>query len=152
MTRTDRISVNPRRERVGWPEAVSIWLALIFIASNIVYFLLVPALGLKGQPSQGWAWAIVPGIGMVYIAIQAFCLVLSGARSDQFGFTDIVVSWASFAVMGVLVCWAIFSPHVTLSPFQWMVLICNLIATAAESGLTQFGRMAFSRRILGFGG
>ena len=97
-------------------------------------------------------WAIVPVIDMLYIAIQAFCLILSGSRSNQFGFTDIAVSWASAVIMGVLACWALFSPTVTLSPFQTMVLVCNLVAAVAESGLTQFGRMAFSKRIIGFGG
>jgi hypothetical protein len=118
----------------------------------VVYFLLIPALGLEGQPSQGWMWAVVPVIDMLYISVQAFCLILSGSRSHQFGFTDIAVSWASSVIMGVLACWALFSPHVTLSPFQTMVLVCNLVAAAAESGLTQFGRMAFSKRIIGFGG
>jgi hypothetical protein len=33
-----------------------------------------------------------------------------------------------------------------------MVLVCNLVAAATESLLTQFGRMAFSKRIIGFGG
>ena len=54
--------------------------------------------------------------------------------------------------MGVLACWVLFSPTVSLSPFQTMVLVCNLMATVAESGLTQFGRMAFSKRIIGFSG
>ena len=82
-----------------WDEAISIWLAVIFTLSNVCYFLLIPALGLKGQPSQGWTWAIVPIIGMLYIAVQAFCLILSGARTNQFGFTDIAVSWASSVIM-----------------------------------------------------
>jgi hypothetical protein len=151
MSRTETISENTQN-RFRWDEAISIWLAVIFTALNIVYFLLIPAFGLKGQPSQGWVWAIVPIIGMLYIAIQAFCLILSGARSNQFGFTDIAVSWASSVIMGVLACWAIFAPHVNLSPFQTMVLVCNLGATGVESGLTQFGRMAFSRRMIGFGG
>ena len=151
MTRTELISLNsPNRSR--WEESISIWLAVIFIIANVVYFLLIPALGLQGQPSQGWMWAIVPVIDMLYIAIQAFCLILSGARSNQFGFTDIAVSWASSVIMEVLACWVLFSPTVSLSPFQTMVLVCNLVAAAAESGLTQFGRMAFSKRIIGFGG
>jgi hypothetical protein len=89
---------------------------------------------------------------MLYIAVQAFCLILSGARTNQFGFTDIAVSWASSVIMGVLACWAIFTPSVNLSAFQTMVLVCNLVATGTESGLTQFGRMAFARRTIGFGG
>ena len=140
------------QQRSGVEESISIWLAALFIVANVAYFLLIPALGLKGQPSQGWMWAIVPVIDMLYIAIQAFCLILSGSRSNQFGFTDIAVSWASAVIMGVLACWALFSPDVTLSPFQTMVLVCNLMAAVAESGLTQFGRMAFSKRIIGFGG
>jgi len=151
MFRTETISVNSQN-RSRWEESISIWLAVTFIVSNIAYFLLIPALGLKGQPSQGWTWAIVPVIDMLYITIQAFCLILSGARSNQFGFTDIAVSWASSVIMGILACWVLFSPSVSLSPFQTMVLVCNLMAAAAESGLTQFGRMAFSKRIIGFGG
>ncbi len=92
MSRTE--TMRPQR-RSGVEESISIWLAAIFIIANVAYFLLIPALGLKGQPSQGWMWAIVPVIDMLYIAIQAFCLILSGARSHQFGFTDIAVSWAS---------------------------------------------------------
>lgn len=133
-------------------EMLSIWLAVIFIVANLVYFLLIPALGLQGQPTQGWKWAIVPVIDMLYIAIQAFCLILSGARSNIFGFTDIAVSWAASVIMGVLACWALFTPTVSLSPFQIMILVCNLVAATAEAGLTQFGRMAFSKRIIGFGG
>ncbi len=148
MARTESIPQN--RSRLE--ELISIWLAALFIISNLAYFLLIPALGLRGQPSQGWTWAIVPVIDMLYIAIQAFCLILSGSRSNQFGFTDIAVSWASAVIMGVLACWVLFSPTVTLSPFQTMVLVCNLMAAVAESGLTQFGRMAFSKRIIGFGG
>src|SRR5271167_4040761 len=143
MARAEQIPQSRSRPE----ETISIWLAVIFIVANVVYFLLIPALGLQGQPSQGWKWAIVPVIGMVYIAVQAFCLILSGTRSNVFGFTDIAVSWASSAIMGVLACWALFSPTVSLSPFQTMVLVCNLVAAAAESGLTQFGRMAFSKRI-----
>ena len=151
MSRTESISRNaPNRSR--WEESLSIWLAAIFIIANVAYFLLIPALGLQGQPSQGWMWAIVPVIDMLYIAIQAFCLILSGARSNQFGFTDIAISWASSVIMGVLACWVLFSPTVSLSPFQTMVLVCNLVAAASESLLTQFGRMAFSKRIIGFGG
>jgi hypothetical protein len=150
MARTESISVTPQK-RSKLEESISIWLAVIFIASNVIYFLLIQALGLRGQPTQGWMWAIVPVLDMLYIAVQAFCLILSGARSNQFGFTDIAVSWASSVVMGVLACWALFSPTVSLSPFQTMVLVCNLVAAVAESGLTQFGRMAFSKRIIGFG-
>ena len=149
MSRTE--TMRPQR-RSGVEESISIWLAAIFIIANLAYFLLIPALGLRGQPSQGWMWAIIPVIDMLYITIQAFCLILSGARSHQFGFTDIAVSWASAVIMGVLASWAVFSPDVTLSPFQTMVLVCNLMAAVAESGLTQFGRMAFSKRIIGFGG
>ena len=140
------------QKKSGVEESISIWLAVIFIIANVVYFLLIPALGLEGQPSQGWMWAVVPVIDMLYITVQAFCLILSGSRSNQFGFTDIAVSWASSVIMAVLACWALFSPHVSLSPFQTMVLVCNLVAATAESGLTQFGRMAFSKRIIGFGG
>jgi hypothetical protein len=147
----ESMSINPKN-RSRLEETVSIWLAVIFIVANVAYFLLIPALGLEGQPSQGWMWAVVPVIDMLYIAVQAFCLILSGARSNVFGFTDIAVSWASSVIMGVLACWALFSPSVSLSPFQTMVLVCNLVAAAAESGLTQFGRMAFSKRIIGFGG
>ncbi len=116
MSRRETISVSAQKS-FRWDEAISIWLAVIFTVSNIVYFLLIPALGLKGEPSQGWTWAIVPIIDMLYIAIQAFCLIMSGARSNQFGFTDIAVSWASSAVLVILACWAIFAPHVNLSPF-----------------------------------
>ena len=151
MTRTELISLT-HQNRSKLEETISIWLAVIFIAANVAYFLLIPALGLEGQPTQGWMWAVVPVLGTLYIAVQAFCLILSGARSNQFGFTDIAVSWASSVVMGVLACWTLFSPAVSLSPFQIMVLVCNLVAAAAESGLTQFGRMAFSRRIIGFSG
>jgi hypothetical protein len=151
MARTESISVTPQK-RSKLEESISIWLAVIFIAANVTYFLLIQALGLRGQPTQGWIWAIVPVIGMLYITVQAFCLILSGARSNQFGFTDIAVSWASSLVMGVLASWALFSPAVSLSPFQTMILVCNLVAAVAESGLTQFGRMAFSKRIIGFGG
>ena len=45
-----------------------------------------------------------------------------------------------------------FLSNCELTPFQTMVLVCNLVAATAESGLTQFGRMAFSRRTIGFGG
>lgn len=148
MSRTGAVAQRGSR----WEENLSIWLALLFTGANIVYFLAIPALGLRGQPSQGWMWAIVPAAGMVYIAVQAFCLILSGTRSNVFGFTDIAVSWASSVVMGVLACWAFFTPTVSLSPFQTMVLVCNLSAAVVESGLTQFGRMAFSKRIIGFGG
>ncbi len=151
MNATDTVSIKAQ-ESSRLPETISIWLALIFIVANVAYFLLIPTLNLKGEPSQGWVWAIVPGLDMLYIAVQAFCLILSGTRSNQFGFTDILVSWMAFAVMGVLICWAIFSPSVSLSPFQWMVLVCNLLTAGAESAITQFGRMAFSRRIIGFGG
>jgi hypothetical protein len=151
MSRTGPISLSAQNG-FKWDETISIWLAVIFTLSNIVYFLLIPALGLKGEPSHGWTWAIVPIIDMLYIAVQAFCLIMSGARSNQFGFTDIAVSWASSAIMGVLACWAIFTPSVNLSPFQTMILVCNLVATGSESVLTQFGRMAFSRRTIGFGG
>ena len=147
-----RTQTESRRRTPGIEESISIWLAVIFIAANVAYFLAIPAFNLRGQPSQGWMWAIVPVIGMLYIAIQAFCLILSGARSNVFGFTDIAVSWASSVIMGVLACWAIFTPEVNLSPFQTMVLVCNLVAAVAEAGLTQFGRMAFSKRIIGFGG
>ncbi len=95
------MSLNPQN-RSRLEETVSIWLAVIFIVANIAYFLLIPALGLEGQPSQGWMWAVVPVIDMLYIAVQAFCLILSGARSNVFGFTDIAVSWASSVIMGVL--------------------------------------------------
>ncbi|MFY9642402.1 MAG: hypothetical protein WA265_20785 [Rhodomicrobium sp.] len=149
--RIESLYMTPQK-RSKLEESISIWLALIFIASNVAYFLLIQAFGLRGQPTQGWMWAIVPVLDMLYIAVQAFCLILSGARSNQFGFTDIAVSWASSVVMGVLACWALFSPTVSLSPFQTMVLVCNLVAAVAESGLTQFGRMAFSKRIIGFGG
>jgi hypothetical protein len=47
----------------------SIWLAVIFIVANVAYFLLIPALGPEGQPSQGWVWAVVPVSDMLYIAI-----------------------------------------------------------------------------------
>jgi hypothetical protein len=151
MSRTQTIPATAQRTG-RWDETISIWFAVIFTAANVCYFLAIPAFGLKGQPSQGWMWAIIPIIDMLYIAIQAFCLILSGARTNQFGFTDIAVSWASSVILGVLACWAIFAPHVNLSPFQTMVLVCNLVATGVESGLTQFGRMAFSRRMIGFGG
>ena len=151
MTRTDSVSANTRRPSRA-EETLSVWLALIFVAANLAYFLLIPALGLQGQPSAGWKWAIVPIIDMLYITIQAFCLILSGSRSNVFGFTDIAVSWASAVIMGVLACWVLFSPAVSLSPFQMMVLVCNLMAAVSESLLTQFGRMAFSKRIIGFGG
>jgi hypothetical protein len=150
MTRIEAMSSAQSRSRPE--EAISIWLAVIFIVANLAYFLLIPVLGLKGQPQHGYTWAIVPVIDMLYIAIQAFCLIMSGARSNQFGFTDIAISWASSAIMGVLACWAIFTPSVNLSAFQTMVLLCNLVAAGTESGLTQFGRMAFSRRTIGFGG
>jgi len=39
-----------------------------------------------------------------------------------------------------------------LVAFQTMILFCNRVVAVAESGLTQFGRMAFSKRIIGFGG
>src|SRR5271166_3611662 len=122
MARAESMSLNPQN-RSRLEEAVSIWLAVIFIVANIAYFLLIPALGLEGQPSQGWMWAVVPVIDMLYIAVQAFCLILSGARSNVFGFTDIAVSWASSVIMFVLACWAIFSPDVRLSPFQSMILV-----------------------------
>lgn len=151
MSKTNIMSGRSQKQS-GVEETISIWLAAIFTIANVVYFLLIPTLGLRGQPSQGWMWAIVPVIDMLYITVQAFCLILSGARSHQFGFTDIAVSWASAVVMGVLACWTLFSPDVNLSPFQMMVLVCNLMAAVAESALTQFGRMAFSKRILGFAG
>ena len=94
------MSINPKN-RSRLEETVSIRLAVIFIVANVAYFLLIPALGLEGQPSQGWMWAVVPVIDMLYIAVQAFCLILSGARSNVFGFTDIAVSWASSVIMGV---------------------------------------------------
>ena len=142
---TPQIGRDWRKPSAYGSPLYSSWLILL-------YFLLIPALGLEGQPSQGWMWAVVPVIDMLYIAVQAFCLILSGARSNVFGFTDIAVSWASSVIMGVLACWVLFSPTVSLSPFQTMVLVCNLVAATAESGLTQFGRMAFSRRTIGFGG
>ncbi len=151
MARTELISLTPRTGS-RLEESISIWLAVIFSVANVAYFLLIPALGLKGQPQQGWMWAVVPVLDMLYITVQAFCLILSGSRSDRFGFTDIAVSWASAIIMAVLACWSLFSPAVSLSPFQTMVLVCNLVAATAESGLTQFGRMAFSKRIIGFGG
>lgn len=135
-----------------WDERLSIWLAVLFTVANLAYFLLIPALGLKGEPRFGWSWAVVPVADMLYITIQAFCLIVSGARSNEFGFADIAVSWISSVVMGVLACWAIFTPSVHLSSFQILVLVCNLMATVSESALTQFGRMAFSRRTIGFAG
>jgi hypothetical protein len=47
-------SISGRTQKnFHWDEAISIWLAVIFTLSNVCYFLLIPALGLKGQPSQG---------------------------------------------------------------------------------------------------
>ena len=99
MTRTDLLSRNAQnRVKMGRnPQH----LARRYIHHSECRIL--PAhsrLGIQGSLHKAGCGPLVPVIDMLYIAIQAFCLILSGARSNEFGFTDIAVSWASSVIMG----------------------------------------------------
>ena len=141
--------ITVRQKKLFWEDRVSVWFSLIFLAVHLAYFGSVNYFGLVGIPTHAATWAVVPVLDMLYIVVQCFCLIVSGARSNEFGFVDIGVSSFTAIVLFGLTCFEAFSPAVHLSEYHWMVLICGLTAAMSETGNTMFGRMAFSRRSFG---
>jgi len=105
MDRAESMSLNPQN-RSRLEETVSIWLAVIFIVANIAYFLLIPALGLEGQPSQGWMWGRRSGHRHALHRCPGLLPDLVGRAQQRFWvhryccFLGVVCDYGSLGVLG----------------------------------------------------